>query len=168
MTRYFLIFVVCFFALNAFCSDPDYSAATIPKELLKNANVVKRMEEVRFEIINTGETVFYQKYALTILSEAGDKYAQFSQYYDKLTSIRSIEGSLYDSQGKLLKKLKNKEIQDVSGVSENNLFDDNRVKAHNFYYSVYPYTVEYEVELKFNNTLFLPSWMPQEFENLSV
>ena len=163
-----MIFFSCFFVRNAFCSDPDYSAAAIPKELLKNANVVKRMEELRFEIINTGETILYQKYALTILGEAGDKYAQFSQSYDKLINIRSIEGVLYDSQGKLIKKLKNKEIQDVSGVSENNLFDDNRVKSHNFYYNVYPYTVEYEMEMKFNNTLFMPTWMPQEFENLSV
>ena len=168
MTRYFLIFFSCFLVLNAFGSDPDYGIAAIPKELLKNANVVKRTEEMRFEIINSGETVLYQKYALTILNEAGDKYAQFSQYYDKLINIRTIEGSLYDSQGKLVKKLKNKEIQDASGVSENSLFDDNRVKTHNFYYSVYPYTVEYEMEVKFNNTLFMPSWIPQEFENLSV
>src|SRR6186713_1120794 len=142
MTRYFLSFVSCFLVFNAFCSDPDYAIATIPKELLKNANAVKRTEELRFEIINSGETVLYQKYALTILNEAGDKYAQFSQSYDKLINIRSIEGSLYDSQGKLVKKLKNKEIQDASGVSENSVFDDNRVKTHNFYYSVYPYTVE--------------------------
>jgi len=168
MTRYFLSFVSCFLVFNAFCSDPDYAIATIPKELLKNANAVKRTEELRFEIINSGETVLYQKYALTILNEAGDKYAQFSQSYDKLINIRSIEGSLYDSQGKLVKKLKNKEIQDASGVSENSVFDDNRVKTHNFYYSVYPYTVEYEMEVKFNNTLFMPSWIPQEFENLSV
>jgi hypothetical protein len=168
MARYIFIFFACCLALGAFCADPDYSAAAIPKELLKNANVVKRMEEVRFEIINTGETILYQKYALTILNEAGDKHAQFSQYYDKLINIRFIEGSLYDAQGKLLKKLKNKDIQDLSGVSDNNLFDDNRVKAHNFYYSVYPYTVEYEMELKFNNTLFMPSWTPQEFESLSV
>src|SRR5687767_9146880 len=168
MVRYLFIFFSCFFSIAAFSSDPDYSAAALSKDLTKNANAVKRMEEVRFEIISTGETVLYQKYALTILNEAGDKYAQFTQSYDKLITIRSIEGALYDAQGKLLKRLKNKEIGDVSGVSDNNLFDDNRVKAHNFYYSVYPYTVEYEMEVKFNNTLFLPSWMPQEFENLSV
>src|SRR5688500_9146264 len=106
MIRYSFIFFSCFFSLAAFSCNPDYSVATLSKDLTKNANAVKRMEEVRFEIISTGETVLYQKYALTILNEAGDKYAQFAQFYDKLISIRSIEGSLYDAQGKLLKKLK--------------------------------------------------------------
>ena len=167
MIRCLFLVLIFNFSLTAFCSD-EYSFNTIPKELLKEANVVKRMEEVRFEIINTGETLLYKKYALTVANEAGAKYAQFWQSYDKLIQIRSIEGSLYDAQGKLLKKLKNKEIEDVSGVSDNNLFDDSRVKTHNFYYTVYPYTVEYEVEVKFNNTLFMPSWIPQEFQNLSV
>lgn len=168
MIRYSLFIIACLFSLAAFSSDPGYSITGLSKDLTKNANAVKRMEEVRFEIISTGETILYQKYALTILNEAGDRYAQFTQSYDKLITIRSIEGSLYDAQGKLLKRLKNKEIGDVSGVSDNNLFDDSRIKAHNFYYNNYPYTVEYEMELKFNNTLFMPSWIPQEYENLSV
>src|SRR5213592_1587659 len=96
----FLVFAFCF-SVTAFCSD-DYSFNSIPKELLKEANVVKRMQEVRFEIISTGETILYQKYALTVLNEAGAKYAQFWESYDKLIQIRSIEGALYDAQGKLL------------------------------------------------------------------
>lgn len=166
--RYSLFIVSIVLSLVCFGEDVHYPVSAIPQSLLKNANVVKRMEEVRFEVINTGETVYYQKYALTILNEAGNKYAQFTQGYDKLIQVRSIEGALYDASGKLLKKLKNKEVQDVSAVSDNNLFDDNRVKAHNFYYGGYPYTVEYEVEVKFNNSLFFPSWMPQDAQNLSV
>ena len=152
MYKFLFAVVISCLSITAYSSDPDYSVSTIPKELLKNANVIKRMEQMRFEIISTGETIMYQKYALTILNEAGNKYSHFSQYYDKLLSIRSIEDSLYDSDGKLLRKLKNKEIQDVSGVDDNNLFDDNRVKVHSFYYTAYPYTVEYETEVRFNHT----------------
>lgn len=46
--------------------------------------------------------------------------------------------------------------------------DDNRRKVHQFYYKVYPYTVEYEVETKFNNTLFFPRWLPMEDEHFAV
>ena len=158
------------FLLSGICfgGDVNYAVSSVPQNLIKNANVVKRLEEIRFEIVNTGETIFYQKYALTILNEAGSKYAQFTQDYDKLTQIRSIEGSLYDANGKLIKKMKSKDLQDVSGVSEINLFDDNRIKAHNFYYSSYPYTIEYEVEVKYNHTLYFPRWIPQEAQNISV
>lgn len=145
--RSFIFSLSILLSLSCFGEDPNYSIAFIPQNLIKNANVVKRMEDVRFEIISTGETIYYQKYALTILNEAGSKYAQFTQDYDKLTQVRSIEGTLYDATGKQIKKLKNKYIQEVSGVNDNNLFEDNRVKAHNFYYGGYPYTVEFEVEV---------------------
>ena len=158
--RTVLIFLSLFASLACYGKEIDYSVHLIPKELLKNANVVKRMEEIRFEVINTGETVLYRKYALTILNEAGDEHAAFYEWYDKLKSIRSIEGNLYDMMGNELKKVKNKDIQDVSGSSGIDVADD-RVKSHNFYYKIYPYTVEYEVEIKYNFTLFMPTWTPQ-------
>src|SRR5438309_4424003 len=46
--------------------------------------------------------------------------------------------------------------------------DDSRVKVHRFYYKVYPYTVEYDVEIKMNNSLFFPFWEPQNAEYTSV
>ena len=76
--RAVLISLSLFASLSGYCKDGDYSILLIPKELLKNANVVKRMEEIRFEVINTGETVLYRKYALTILNEAGDEHAAFA------------------------------------------------------------------------------------------
>lgn len=163
------IFVLSILLSSFACysNDIGYSVLFIPKELMKNANVVKRMEEVRFEIINTGETVLYKKYALTILNENGDEHAAFYEWYDKLRSIRSIEGNLYDMMGNQLKKVKNKEIQDLSGSSSMDV-DDDRVKVHNFYYKVYPYTVEYEVEIKYNHSFYFPDWMPQRSGNISV
>ncbi len=168
MNRIIIFFCGLLLSAQTFGNDVNYAVSSISKELLKGANVVKRIEEVRFEIINTGETILHQKYALTILNEAGSKHARLVQSYDNLIQIQSIEGALYDAAGQQLKKLKNKDIQDVSGVSDNNLFDDNRVKVHSFYYTAYPYTIEYELELKFNNTMFMPEWMPQDFEDLAV
>jgi hypothetical protein len=167
MNRLFIFLLIFCFSFTSFAQD-SYSVSSIPKELLKNANVVKRMEDMRFEVINTGETRYYQKYALTILNENGSRYANFYQGYDKLISIQSIEGALYDFQGKQLRKLKNKDLQDISAVSNISLFEDNRAKVHNFYYAVYPYTVEYEVEVKYNHTLYMPNWNPTEYENIAV
>lgn len=165
--RRILILITLFSSLACYSKDINYSVLSIPKELLKNANVIKRIEQIRFEIINTGETVLYRKYAVTILNENGDDQSGFYEWYDKLKSIRSIEGNLYDMMGNPLKKVKNKDIQDLSGTNGMDV-DDDRVKVHNFYYKVYPYTVEYEVEVKFNHTFYFPDWMPQRSGNLSV
>lgn len=165
----FLYTCLCFSMLfTAQAANDPYAVASIPDSLLKGANVVKRMENMQFTIISTDQSVLRYKYALTILNENGDRYAHLSEWYDKLRQISSIEGSLYDKDGKLLKKLKQKEILDLSAVDDISLIDDNRRKAHSFYHKVYPYTVEYEVEIKYNNTFSIPSWFPQEYEHQAV
>jgi hypothetical protein len=166
--------IICFllFIINGIAavagSGIEYAVMLIPEALRKNANVVKRMEEERFSLKNPGEAIYYRKYAITILNENGEKHAAFNQYYDRFMEIKNIEGTLYDAMGIKIKELKNKDIQDLSGVSDISLMDDNRVKVHNFYYKVFPYTVEYVLELKYNGTMFYPSWMPMEDELFAV
>src|SRR5690606_9604907 len=80
----------------------------------------------------------------------------------------SVDGFLYDEDGKLLRKIKKKDLEDLSGVSGGTLMDDNRYKRHNFYHKSYPYTIEYDIEIKNKSTLFFPSWSPQGGESLSV
>jgi hypothetical protein len=152
----------------SFAGDGEYAVSKIPAVLLQHAHVIKRMEKISFEVINTGEAILRKKYALTIMDENGDKQAGFLEYYDKLHEIKNIEGTLYDADGKELKKLKNKQIIDLTGMDESTLIDDSRRKFHHFFYKVYPYTVEYEVEIKYYGTLFFPVWLPREEENFSV
>lgn len=145
-----------------------YPVSAIPEALLKKANAVKRMEQISFELTGDDEAILRKKYAITVLNENGDKHAYFSENYDKFREIRNIEGALYDGSGKELKRLKNKQVLDLTGGGDNNLIDDSRIKEHNFYHRVYPYTVEYEVEIKYEGTLFFPIWLPREDENYSV
>ena len=148
--------------------DDDYAVSKISPVLRLNANAVLRFEQITFEVISTKEAVEKNHYVVTILNENGDDWAEFSEYYDKLRKINSIEGFLYDANGKLLKKVKMKDMQDLSGVSDMSLMEDNRIKRHNFYYKVYPYTIEYNVEVTYNNTFHFPGWVPQGNEKLSV
>jgi hypothetical protein len=105
---------------------------------------------------------------ITILNENGEDWADLVEFYDKHRVVESVDGVLYDAYGKQIRKMKNKELQDVSGVDDNNLIDDNRLKKHNFYHKVFPYTVGYEVVIKYKTTLFFPGWVPQGSEKLSV
>ena len=159
------IAVLLFLNASVFAKDGDYAVSKISPALLKNANAVLRYENIKFEVLSTKEAVETNHYVITILNENGDDWAQFSEYYDKLREINSVEGFLYDANGKQLKKIKTKDLQDISGVSDYSLIDDNRVKTHNFYYHVYPYTIEYEVEIHYNNTLFFPMWYPRAVKN---
>src|SRR5687767_5456808 len=101
---------------TAFAADIKYPFFTIPDSLLKNANVVKRMEQVQFEVVRPDLTFYQYKYALTILNEKGQDYADFVEFYDQLIKINSIEGTLYDAMGNVIKKLKPKDVLDLSAV----------------------------------------------------
>jgi len=168
MKRIILLFITGIITLHTFGTDIDYAVNKIPAGLLIHANVVIRYEDVRFEVVSLDRAKYYHKVAYTVLNEKGNKSAQCLEQYDKLQSVESIEGKLFDANGKKIKSLKQSDIQDKSGTSEGSLADDNRIKYHNFYYKVYPYTVEYEIEIRFNYTMFYPGWVPLEGENISL
>ena len=145
-----------------------YNASTISDSLKKNADAVKRFEELRVTIKSKSKAVIVHKYAITILNEEGAKFALYQNDYDKLQSLENISGHLYDASGKEIKSVKKKDIADYSAFDNVSLISDNRIKRHNFYYNQYPYTVEYEDEQDFNSIFFLPRWSPLEDTRLSV
>ncbi len=146
----------------------DYSVSGIPAALQTNANAVLRLDETRFEISGIDRARKYHHFAITILNERGDKEADLVERYDKLHEIEFINGTLYDANGKKLRALKKQDISDESGTGNESLMTDARIKSHNFYYKIYPYTVEYEMEIKYYHTMFFPVWVPQDNEHYAV
>jgi len=168
--RYIICYWVCFlfFLAPVLAGDPIYPVFMIPDSLKRNAHAVKRMEEVTVKINAPDDVRVTTHSIVTILDPAGDRYAMMVEVYNKLADIRSIKGILYDEQGKQVKKLKQSDISDISGSDDESLMTDNRYKMHSFYHKVYPYTVEYEIEMKFNQSFLLPDWVPQEDEPYAV
>lgn len=168
MKKYIILVITGIITLHALGGDIDYAVNKIPASLLISANVVKRYEDIRFEVVSLNKAKYYQKVAYTVLNEKGDKVAHCMEQYDNLQSVESIEGRLFDETGKKIRSLKQADIQDISGTDEGSLADDNRIKYHNFHHKVYPYTVEYEIEIRFNYTMFYPGWVPLEDEGISM
>ncbi|MBS1576474.1 MAG: hypothetical protein JST09_14315, partial [Bacteroidetes bacterium] len=52
-----LIVILSGIASVCFAGDGDYAVSKIPDSLLKNADVVLRMEDIRFEINSTKDAV---------------------------------------------------------------------------------------------------------------
>lgn len=163
------IWLACLLCTTAtYAADGDYAVSKIPADLLKNAYVVKRAEECRFEILGLGKSKYYHKYALTIINEKGEEHAAQSLSYNKLREIKTFEGTLFDEYGKKIRSLKKSEIQDLSGVNDISLMDDTRVKQHSFFHRQYPYTVEYETVEYYNFNMFFPNWSPYDDENIAI
>ena len=154
--------------LPFFISAQDYKISLIPDSLLKNADAVKRVEVLHVIIKGIDRAVVYHKYAYTILNEAGEDFAYYSNHYDKFLSLSDITGRMFDSNGKLLKSIKKKDISDVSVSDGESLVTDARAKRFAFFNKGYPYTVEFEDESTYDGIFNLPEWLPVEDEKLSV
>ena len=70
--------------------------------------------------------------------------------------------------GQLIKKLAASDFQDVSAISDISLFEDNRVKYYSPQVKTFPYTVEYEYELRIKHTFYFPDWLPQKAADIAV
>ncbi|RYZ19863.1 MAG: DUF3857 domain-containing protein [Chitinophagaceae bacterium] len=168
MKRILLLPVLAALSVAAHAGDDRYAVANIPAKLLTNAHAVKRTEEIRFEVTAPGDARQVRHWVVTVLDESGRDAAQFVEQYNKLWKVTDVTGALYDAQGKLQRRLKPKEVGDQSAVGDISLMDDSRVRFHHFDYPTYPYTVEYEVVIQYSTTIFLPHWVPQDDEHLSV
>ncbi|MCB0715810.1 MAG: DUF3857 domain-containing protein [Chitinophagaceae bacterium] len=156
-----IVFCLLLVSKILFAGGGEYAVANIPVNLLKNANAVLRDEALQVNIIATDNVEFSYRFVLTILNEKADKFADFSISYNKENRITFAMGYLYDAAGNEIKKVKLKDMDDLSGISDNNLYEDSRIKYHSFHHKVYPYTIEYKFKIVYGNSLFFPAWIPQ-------
>jgi len=145
----------------------DYSILTLNRDLVPGADAIVRNELKEITILSPGEAIIKHTHAITILNDKGDDYAGYYDYYNQFFTIEDIEGRLFDMTGKELKKVRKKDITDLSSESGNSV-SDTRYKTHNFHHKEYPYTVEYTSVINVKGLFYLPGWIPQFNNTLAV
>lgn len=165
MKLYFSIFCIVLLS-NTLSAQLRYSAADIPANLLKNANVVIREYDLSFTVVNKGEAVETEHKVFTILNERGASSGELAFYYSKLAEIEDISASVFDAEGKLVRNLKKKDIQDVKPPEY--YVNDYRCKMLSLPARAYPYTIEYTMTKKHHGLMFYPVFEPQDDASVSV
>jgi hypothetical protein len=147
----FSILILLFINANLFGADPKYPASSIPSELKEKMYAVIREEKIQHRILSASSSTYTNRLVITILNEKAKSLAQLNVHYDKMTSIKSIKGFVYDEAGKEIRKLKQSDLSDQSTYDGFSLFSDNRVKRASLSHTSYPYTIEmeYELEMKY-------------------
>ena len=144
--------------------DLNLSALIIPEDLKENAYDVVRFEETIFEVKSIKEGSLYIKKIITILDKKSDANVLYV-FYDSDSQIGKIKANIYEASGQLVRKIKDSDFKDQSAIQSFSIYEDNRVKYLEINHPRYPYTVEYEYEIKFKGLGFgaFPDWRIQTY-----
>lgn len=143
------------------------AAGRIDKTLLANADVVIRSAEKSVEVVSLNEMHEREHVVMTILNEHAERFAHVSSDFSRLKKITKISATLYDADGKELKRLKESDFITAAISAQPGYYDDDKMKYYHFV-SSYPYTIEYTIETRQNHTFFLPGWTPQKGSKMAV
>ncbi|MBX2821487.1 MAG: DUF3857 domain-containing protein [Rhodothermaceae bacterium] len=141
--------------------DPSFSAEALPHMILSDEDdAIVRLDEQFFDVKNIGKATLTVHRAVTILNEGARDEGEFYVVYDKLRTLKKIEGVVRNAKGKVVRKLDKEDMDDYSAVSGFSLYEDNRVRVAGLYHNEYPYTVEYTIVLDLDGLLFWDPWSP--------
>ncbi len=160
---YLPLFLFTFLAKD----EPKYPVSAIPENMKTGMYAVIREDELTFEINSINNSTTFHHEAITILNANAKRYAQKTIGYDKFTVIKSVKGTVYNSNGEVIKKLKQNEIYDQSAY-DGSLFSDNRLKHIDLSQAVYPYTVEFEYEIEEKRLYHIPTFYMYSDDEISI
>ena len=160
MRIYYCLLYLFFSANVLFSQSIDFSVKSIPNELLENANSVIREQHTIVEIKSISTMRIKTTTTTTVLNEKGFKDIDAFEYYDKSSSVNSIEATIYNAYGKEIKRLKRKDFFDQSIVDGSTDVTDTRVMSLVYTPTEYPFTIVYESEFQTSSTAFIPKLYP--------
>lgn len=164
-----LIVAYCIIAFRVFgAGEINYPVKDIPTSLTEGVDVVVREDHTTFTITAKDRATLTAVYVVTILNDAGKRFARYAVGYDKLSKVTNFKGASYDGEGKLIKKLKTSEIYDQSAFDGFSLYSDNRFKHADLTHGTYPYTVEFTYEVEYKYLFIIPGSVVLPRERVSV
>lgn len=149
-------------------AQQNYSASLIPPELMPYASAVVRSQEVTIQVKGLDEVMYHEKKAITILNKNGEDAARITLFYDGLSAVKDVKGVCYDEFGKPISKFSEGKMEDEYAYDGFSLFLDRRVKRYVPPVTSYPYTIEYEYDIRNKQSLDFDQWEPVDRFGLAI
>jgi hypothetical protein len=156
MKKCLLVITAALIVYNVQAQVTSYDLSAIPDVVKKDADVVKRYEDILFEVTDIDRAVMKVHQLYTILNEDGKYMLNFHQYTSKFTVLGDVDIKVFDAGGKQVLRYKKKDLASIA-IGEG-LIDDGKTYYVTLPASTYPVTVEYEYELRFKGTINYPPY----------
>ena len=164
MKRFFSI--ILFFAASAIAVAQEvWRASDIADSLKREAYSVVRDYKAVVTASSQKSMIVHYHRVVTILNKKGEDHALWNCTTDDFSQLTSFSGKIYDEQGKVRQKLKRSDVH-TSQYSEH-LATDNQKNYVEPPVMDYPYTIEYDLEVKSSNgyveyDFFSPVWYDRQ------
>jgi len=160
---------ICIFSFLSFLAYPqNYSVNLIPDSIKENADCVIREHQTELEIHTVNSFTQRVTEAFTVLNRDGQSSAWLIVFYDKNSSVKIKQVTVYDASGKKVRSVKSSEITDIPAFGPYSLFSEDRAKYFKPEYPDYPYTIAYSYEREAENEFSFGCWRPLNRYNLAI
>lgn len=159
------ILIVIAFWGNAQKAFTDFSIATIPDSLKKDANAVFRVDETFLEIHSPSSYTEKVHQVISILNAEGSHHLQQDYWFDKFNKIDGIEVKVYNNLGLEVQRYKKKDFNVVSYYDGISLVTDDKLMRLRVAAPQYPCTIEIRYERTNTSYIDLPDQYLNNFNN---
>ncbi len=156
------VFVIAFVVLS------HVAVASRLQQVAITENAVVLEENTEIVVLDPGHAVKTATKVVKVFNAKGAAQADFVTIYNDFVRIGSMEATIQNEEGKVVKKFKKKDFRDISAVSSFSIYEDNRAIYLEPRFGTYPYTVHYTYEIKYKGLLNFPAWYPQSDANVKV
>ncbi|MBT2623407.1 DUF3857 domain-containing protein [Chryseobacterium sp. ISL-6] len=165
MMKILTVGAVCIASLY---NSQNYPVNTIPENLKKNASVVIRKESTVVEINKIDDIVYKKSSTITVLNKDAINYSIPKIMYEKGDSVSDVKVILYDEKGNKIKNYSKSDFVDIAANPQGTFYSDSRMLILPLTSPQFPYTVEFSYQLRDENTVFIPDYIPFYEYNVSL
>ncbi|MDW3651314.1 MAG: DUF3857 domain-containing protein [Bacteroidia bacterium] len=154
----FFLFLTASLCTSVFGQDIK-SLDEIPEDLKKDANAIVQDRRFNIYVNSARQSVIEKTEVITILNEKAAHLAVKGEGFDKsFYSKPDISGEVYNSRGKLVKKLKKKDQLVRSAISDFSIYEDDKILYLDLRHTDYPYTIVYHSRQNSRDLYILPPY----------
>src|SRR5688572_25830957 len=92
----------------------SYNLAAVPEAVKKEADVIRRYEDILFEVTDIDRAFQKVQQVFTVLNADGKDILTFHEYTSKFRALGDVDIKVFDSMGKQLMRYKKKDLSSIA------------------------------------------------------
>lgn len=137
---------------------------------LKNYNIVTIKDSTSIEIAKF-DKFYFKNNTSTLVNKNCEEANQINFFYftyNKELKVNNILITITDLHGKVIKKLKMGDFEDISAFTSFTIYTDQRAKFYRYIPTEFPYIINYSIEYSSNMSAFIPNFDVYETDNTYI